>query len=295
MKSIYKTYRKWRKARGVMAAEVAIIGTLMVVLSAVGFNMFITVWGYSTLDNAARDAARAAASTQDKTSAIAAAQQALLAHPTDGYFVTPFTNTGTLPDFAYNEPPTTVPICTVTTRCLVRVPIAMNTFGNNSTDAGQINYARTYTFPILGLPYTPPASGPAPSPATVAPPVPPPPAPPTTPPPPPPAPTTPPPAPVTHPATNPAPPTHPAPAPTHPAPAPTHPAPAPTHPAPAPTHPAPAPTHPAPAPPTNPPPAPVTHPASNPPAPTTPPPAPVTHPAPAPAPVPVPPPAPPEN
>ena len=51
-------------------------------------DMFVVVWGFTQLDAATRDAARAAASTDTQAAAITAANNSLAAHKTDGYWVT---------------------------------------------------------------------------------------------------------------------------------------------------------------------------------------------------------------
>ncbi len=211
-----------RKVSASLSIEIAITALLMVIFAILAFDMLVVTWGYSTADAAARDAARAAASTGSAAQGLQAAQQAALAHKTDGYFVTqPTVKKGA--DFVYVTPATGSPYVTVTTRCSVRLPVPISFFGAQMID-GLIPYARTYTFPILGVPFTPnPAAGAAPPPV-VAPPAP---------------------APVPVPVPVPVPAAAPAPAPAAPkAPAPA-PAPAPKAPAPAP---APAPKAPAPAP-----------------------------------------------
>ncbi len=150
---------KRKSAKGqVMSIEVAIAALLMVIFVILGFDIFIVVWGFTILDSAARDAARAAASTADTTppytTARTIATQACLAHKTDGYFVTQPTVSPSPTDFVYVTTGPNSPYATVTARCLVRVPIPINFFGAKVVN-GQIPYSRSYTFPILGVPYTP--------------------------------------------------------------------------------------------------------------------------------------------
>jgi hypothetical protein len=171
------TKLKNRKTRttGSSAIEVSLVAVLTVIFAILGFNMFMVVWGFSSLDSAARDAARAAASTNSQPSGYQAASQAALTHTTDGYFVSQPTVANTANDFQYiNTPPPNVsPYVVVTTRCNVRVPVALNFFGAQMNN-GLLAYARTYTFPILGAPFTPTsppvATGPGPGGSTGLPP-----------------------------------------------------------------------------------------------------------------------------
>src|SRR6516164_4377207 len=79
---------KMRTSRpGQVSVEVAIIGFLLVVFATLAFNIFVAVWGFTILDSAARDAARAAGAMPSRATALQAARQAALAHPTDGCFV----------------------------------------------------------------------------------------------------------------------------------------------------------------------------------------------------------------
>jgi len=157
-----------------MSIELAITALLLVIFTVLGFDMLIVAWGYSILDSAARDAARAAASTNTSASGLNAAKQAAAAHRTDGFFVTqPKVTTTTPSDFIYVTPATGSPYVAVTTRCNVRLPVPIGFFGTQISD-GYIPYARTYTYPILGVPFVPnPASGAAPPPVVAPPPPPP--------------------------------------------------------------------------------------------------------------------------
>ncbi|MBA3859874.1 MAG: hypothetical protein C0507_23440, partial [Cyanobacteria bacterium PR.3.49] len=137
------------------------------IFSLLAWNLVVVVWGFATLDAAARDAARAAANYNNATDGLRAAQQAALAHTTDGYFVTQPTVRGAgapATDFRWIDnpggttPPTGSPYVVVTTRARVRVPVALNFFGAQMAN-NQLFYNRTYVFPILKLPFTPPPPG----------------------------------------------------------------------------------------------------------------------------------------
>ena len=87
-----------RKVTGqVLSAEVAVTALLMVIFLCMSTDTFICVYGFSALDEAARDAARAAAATNDPLNAYTAAQQAALSHKTDGILVTQPTVSGPSP------------------------------------------------------------------------------------------------------------------------------------------------------------------------------------------------------
>ncbi len=144
-----------RHQRGSMSIEVAITATLFVIFTILGFDMLTVVFGYSILDSAARDAARAAASTGNKADGLIAAQQAVLSHRTDGYFVVqPTVSDSISTDFVYYTPAKGSPFVTVTTRSQLRIQTPVSFFGAYLAD-GQFPVARSYTFPILGVPFVP--------------------------------------------------------------------------------------------------------------------------------------------
>ncbi|MBN8662527.1 MAG: pilus assembly protein, partial [Candidatus Obscuribacter phosphatis] len=166
-----KRYRRLDGTTGSAAIEIAVASLLFVIFVILAFDMLVVVWGYSVVDSAARDAARAAASTSNAAAGLQAAQQAALAHRTDGYFVSQPKVAATATDFIYVTPATGSPYVAVTTRADVRLPVPIQFFGAQLKD-GLLPYARTYTFPILGVPFVPdPGSGAAPPPV-VAPPAP---------------------------------------------------------------------------------------------------------------------------
>src|SRR5277367_3350758 len=68
--------------------ELALTALLMVIFCILGFDMFFVVFGFTRLDSAARDAARAAGSTTGPGQGLVAAILAAKTYQTDGYFVT---------------------------------------------------------------------------------------------------------------------------------------------------------------------------------------------------------------
>src|SRR5271163_1600279 len=142
-----------RKGQAI-TSELAVTALLTVVFCILGFDMFFVIFGFSRLDSAARDAARAAGGTGNATLALQAAQYAAKTYTTDGYFVTQpqVIETGVKVDptdpaqlnyygvpnaadfqFITNPrrtlPPYGSPWVSVTTRCKVKVPVPINFFG----------------------------------------------------------------------------------------------------------------------------------------------------------------------
>lgn len=168
-------YRKAKRKSGIVLVEIAIVSVLLVVFAIVAFNLVTVTWGFIILDAAGRDAARAAANCTDATQGLRAARQAALTHTTDGNFVTQPTVMGSntpSTDFRWvdnpnnTNPPSGSPYVVVTTRNRVRVPVALNIFGAQQNN-NDIFYSRTYTFPLLKVPYTPPPVGSEPAPVEV--------------------------------------------------------------------------------------------------------------------------------
>ncbi len=178
--------RRLSKKGQAITIELAMTAILMIVFCAIGFDMFFVVFGFSRLDSAARDAARAAGSTGQAPVSLQAAKAAASTYKTDGYFVTQPTVTvtslvpdstdaaatnyygsdwnGTTSDFQYIPNPgrkqnqSGAPYVSVTTRCNVRLPVPIdftNFFGASSVSNGTMAYARSYVYPILKVPYTP--------------------------------------------------------------------------------------------------------------------------------------------
>jgi hypothetical protein len=149
--------------------EVAIAAFITIVAAAVGVDMTILTMGYNVLDQATRDAARAAGSRQDSNSAFQAAQTQLSIHQTDGYFIkqpvlkgagTPLPN-GSQPfvyqDFSTGPPPPANASPYVMVVCTedIHLPINIPFFGNNisgyANAAGYFTLQRNYIFPIVRM------------------------------------------------------------------------------------------------------------------------------------------------
>ena len=108
-----------RYSKGSVTIEIAITALLFVIFAILAFDLLIVLWGYTVVDSAAKDAGRAAASTSSAAAGLQAAQQAALAHRTDGYFVSQPTVANTATDFIYVTPATGAPYVAVTTRASV--------------------------------------------------------------------------------------------------------------------------------------------------------------------------------
>ena len=142
-----------RSRTGMTSLEIALVVCTAIVLLGLTADLLIVIWGYALNDTAARDAARAAASTGDQQSGYSAALAAINVHRGDGYLVTnPQCDTTAHPlDFVYmpQPPDASPPYVTVTTRCRVNAPFSPTGFGAQFA-LGGIDFARSYTFPILG-------------------------------------------------------------------------------------------------------------------------------------------------
>ncbi|MBX9671365.1 MAG: hypothetical protein K2X93_27500, partial [Candidatus Obscuribacterales bacterium] len=144
-----------RSNRGAITIELAIVALLLVVFSVLVFNLVIVLWGYSILDQVARNSCRAAAATSSASDGLKAAQQTARAYNTDGYFVT---QPKIVPaDFQFvtnpngTNPPSGSPFVVVTARNTIRLPVPISFFGAKMQD-GMYSFGRSYTYPILGVP-----------------------------------------------------------------------------------------------------------------------------------------------
>jgi Flp pilus assembly protein TadG len=152
---------KLRGRHGVSAIEIAIASFFLIVIAAIAVDMTVLTMGFTMLDTAARDAARAAGSQQDLAKAILASTSQLSTHQTDGVFIKQPTLQGLVsPDFVYQDfaPPSPPPnpnqlsYVTVTVKTDIRLPVNISFFGlnlQNSTTGGYFTIARRYTFPIV--------------------------------------------------------------------------------------------------------------------------------------------------
>ncbi len=104
MNKVLNTIRA-RSRRASAAIEIAVVASLLAVFAALAFNMFMIVYGFNVCDSAARDAARAACSTNSSAAGLIAAQQAALTNTTDGIWVSQPTVANTPTDCQYITTP----------------------------------------------------------------------------------------------------------------------------------------------------------------------------------------------
>ena len=168
--------KRKRDPIGAITLELAMIAVLLVIFSVLIFNLVIVLWGFTILDQVARNSARAAAATSSAADGLKAAQQTTLAYQTDGYFVTQPKVVASDFQFVTNPngttPPSGSPYVVVTARNQIRMPIPVDFFGAHVQN-GLYNFGRTYTYPILGVPFEPQNNLPAAPPPDVVPPPPP--------------------------------------------------------------------------------------------------------------------------
>lgn len=171
--------RQVARIRGqAMLSEIVVPAILSIIIAGLAFDAVIAVYGFSELDAATRDAARAAASgpvdlvldTYGQND-WKIANQTLQAHKTDGVFVSKMTlDAYNSNGYVWHIKGTGSPYVTVTGRCRVFLPIPLNFFGAKLSN-GALNYSRVYTYPILSAPFS---SDVTTAPAEQAPPAPPP-------------------------------------------------------------------------------------------------------------------------
>lgn len=141
-------------ARGSTILELGFIGGLLTMLVMFALNLGFVILGCRMNDRACRDAARAAAQASNAAQALQLAQSAILAHQTDGYFIsasTVSTPSFVYQDFAGNAPANTSPYVTVTTTNQVRIPAPVLLMGANLGPNGTLTFSNTYTFPIVKM------------------------------------------------------------------------------------------------------------------------------------------------
>lgn len=148
-----------RKAKGIMFAEVAFGAITAIAVAAIAVDITILTYGFSVLDIATRDCARAAGSQSSQATAFQAAQAQLSVHQTDGTFIQqPFLLPA--PIFAYVDPPSppatdpdATPYVDVTCEEKIKLPVYIPFYGLNiksSADAnGYLLLRREYRFPIV--------------------------------------------------------------------------------------------------------------------------------------------------
>lgn len=145
-----------RNIDGASSMELAVGAILMITFSVLAINMILLNFAMCLNDAVCRDACRAAAQTNNVTSAIQAANAQLKLHATDGVFVSQpvLASTGS-PDFVYNDysgnpPANQSSYVTVTTSVNVKVPAPIVFFGATFySKNGTLQMKRRYTFPII--------------------------------------------------------------------------------------------------------------------------------------------------
>lgn len=144
--------RSQRNDRGHSIIELGLLSGLFVVIAAFCMDVCFVLLGSQLNDRACRDAARAAAQANDRTTALSLAQAALAVHYADGYFVAPpelVTEELEYEDFAGQPPANTSAYVSVTTRTAVRVPAPIFLFGVEFGNNQTLEFRRTYNFPIV--------------------------------------------------------------------------------------------------------------------------------------------------
>ena len=155
-----------RRAHGIMAAEIAFGAITAITIAAIAVDITILTFGYSVLDIATRDCARAAGSQPDEKSAFRAALAQLSVHQTDGFFIQQ-PSVLPAPTFAYVNPsappasdPDQTPYVDVTCQEKIKLPVYIPFFGLNIKSSANTNgyllLRREYRFPIVK---TPPPGG----------------------------------------------------------------------------------------------------------------------------------------
>ena len=133
--------------------EMGCVMVALAVVSVLGADIGVVMLADSTNERACRDAARAAASASDPTTALKLAQLAVKAHATSSLFVSSPTVDSTefiYEDYSGNPPPNTSPYVQVATAINVKVPAPVF-FGNAKFNPGNgtLTMRKEYIFPIV--------------------------------------------------------------------------------------------------------------------------------------------------
>lgn len=139
-----------RSEQGSIIVEMACSSIFLVIFAIFGVYLATLVMCAQINDTACRDAARAAAETQDETQANAAATTILTSFGSNASFMTtPTLKTLVYQDYAGAPPAETTPYVTVTTVSDAKIPFApMELFGGQF-GTEQYTFTQTYTFPIV--------------------------------------------------------------------------------------------------------------------------------------------------
>lgn len=146
-------YQHLRSQHGMGSAELASSCMILVVVTLLCLNMSVTMLASLNNERACRDAARAAAQTDNFDDALKAAQAAVTSYQGDGYFVTTPTVETSLThyeDFSGMPPtPDQLPYVRITTKTTVRVPAPIIFFNAKMGNGETMTFYRECTFPIV--------------------------------------------------------------------------------------------------------------------------------------------------
>lgn len=139
-----------RSNRASVIVEMACSSIFLVIFAIFGVYLATLILCAQINDTACRDAARAAAETQDATQATAAATTILTSFESNSTFMTaPALKNLVYQDYNGTPPAETSPYVTVTTVSDAKIPFApMSLFGGTYGNE-QYTFTQTYTFPIV--------------------------------------------------------------------------------------------------------------------------------------------------
>ena len=169
----YQSAGQVRGGKGLSSVELAASAVMMTVMVVLAVDLCVLMLGNQVIDQATRDAARAAAAQQTSANAINAAKAALAMHKTDGFFISQPKLTATVaPDFIYQDNYGTpylsyipagypgagtqvnfIPFVQVTASVTVLLPASLSVLGvqlnQGPLTGGKMVFRRQYTFPIV--------------------------------------------------------------------------------------------------------------------------------------------------
>lgn len=139
-----------RNSAASVLVEMACSSIFIVIFGICGVYLALLITCAQINDTACRDAARAAAETQDSTQARGAAETILTSFATSSTMMTPPTLKNLVyQDYGGNPPAETTPFVSVTTVSDAKLPFApMQLFGGE-LGGEQYTFTQTYTFPIV--------------------------------------------------------------------------------------------------------------------------------------------------
>ncbi|MBX9686735.1 MAG: hypothetical protein K2X27_08535 [Candidatus Obscuribacterales bacterium] len=143
---------KKRNQKAHTLIELSMLSVIFVVIAVLCLDVGYLIMGSEMNDRACRDAARAAAQADNYATALQLARAALIPHTADGYYLSsPTVNSSafTYQDFGGDPPPNTSPYVSVTTNCNVRVPAPIFFLGSGFLKNGNMQFSKTYVFPIV--------------------------------------------------------------------------------------------------------------------------------------------------